>query len=132
MNDNVKKIFEMLGVEPYEMFKIKDFNDDEVFRISDDLYVYHKVNSSWEHPQVEVSSFLTGENEIVKLSKKKKLRDLTLEEFEKWRHKNCICNDCGSCPFNNVYCASDERVWVNHKDLYTDKFLDQEVEIPQE
>lgn len=24
------------------------------------------------------------------------------------------------------------RVWIKHKELYSDKFLDQEVEIPQE
>ena len=52
----------------------------------------------------------------------KKLRDLNPEEWAKWKNKNCDSNICGKCIFNNVACYS----WVNHKDLYSDKFLDQE------
>ena len=35
------------------------------------------------------------------------------------------------CIFNKAQCAepSDESSWINNKDLYSDKFLDQEIEI---
>lgn len=135
MNDNVKKIFKMLGVEPYEVFKIKDFSDAEFFKISEGLSVYHKVNSSWGRSQVELGSLLTGENEIVKpLPKKKKLRFWTMDDFKKWEDVNCKVDGCDDCPFANVFCNPNvaKSFWMNHKDLYSDKFLDQEVEVPEE
>ena len=38
---------------------------------------------------------------------------------------------CNDCIFNKAQCAepSDESSWINNKDLYSDKFLDQEIEI---
>ena len=64
----------------------------------------------------------------------KKLRDVTKEEYSKWRRSDC-CSEavCYKCPFYNVSCCEDSvDGWVNHKDLYNDKFLDQtiEVEVP--
>ena len=69
---------------------------------------------------------------------KKKLRDLTPEEYRNWRTKYCIghidCSSshstCDDCPFTSVICnGSDKKIWVNNKDLYSDKFLNQEIEI---
>lgn len=64
---------------------------------------------------------------------KKKLRDLTKEDYEKWTNKMCGEMSCSDCIFNKAQCScsepSDEASWVNNKDLYSDKFLDQEVEI---
>src|SRR5574344_1612277 len=55
---------------------------------------------------------------------KKKIRDLTSEEYREWKLKNC--SDCLDCLFNYVNC----KMWVNHKYMYSNKFLDQEVDIP--
>lgn len=62
---------------------------------------------------------------------KKKLRDLTKEEYRKNRGQICEKYDsCLTCPFGKVKCSeNDFLLWQNHKDLYSDKFLDQEVEI---
>lgn len=62
---------------------------------------------------------------------KKKLRDLTKEDYEKWTNKMCGEISCKDCIFNKAQCSepSDEASWVNNKDLYSDKFLDQEIEI---
>lgn len=63
----------------------------------------------------------------------KKLRDVTPEELEEWYRINCD-NHCDGCIFDNVYCCiiNSNHQWVHHKDLYSDKFLDQtiEVEVP--
>ena len=63
----------------------------------------------------------------------KKLRDVTPEELKEWYRINCD-NHCDGCIFDNVYCCIIEgnHQWLNHKDLYSDKFLDQtiEVEVP--
>lgn len=67
--------------------------------------------------------------EIVEEEKKVKLRDLTLEQYKKWLKSNCDVR-CNNCVFNKVDCfISNRTLWIKHKDLYSDKFLDQEVEI---
>lgn len=61
---------------------------------------------------------------------KKKLRDLTEEEFYDWGMKNCLHISCDICPFKMVDCnLYNKNSWVTNKDLYSDKFLNQEVEI---
>lgn len=134
MNDNVRKVFEMLGVEPNEKFKVmsKGNVESEVLHIDTGLRVLTNTNIVAE----ALRCLITGEWQIVKLPKdvkKKKLRDITSEEFEKWMDKNC--RSCKQCPFRNIHCTSDPDdtdCWVNHKELYSDKFLDQEVEVPEE
>lgn len=69
------------------------------------------------------------------MKKKIKLRDLTKEEWDK--NKYSLCNSlsnacCDNCIFQWVGGCLDSiyrNSWVNHKDCYSDKFLDQEVEI---
>lgn len=68
------------------------------------------------------------------IAKKVKLRDLTEEQFNKWFSKNCYNPNvnCKRCPFCKVYCDKSISIddwWIRNKDLYSDKFLDQEVEI---
>lgn len=61
---------------------------------------------------------------------KKKLRDLTEEEFYDWGMKNCLHISCDICPFKMVECnLYNKNSWVNNKDLYSDKFLNQEIKI---
>lgn len=132
MNDNAKKIFEMLGVEPNEKFTVmsKINVDYEVLHIDTRLRVLTDTSNIVAEA---LRHLLTGEWQIVKLPKKKKLRDLTEEEYDKWKDVNCSKIACKECPFNNVACnISNTSCWVNHKDLYSDKFLDQEVEVPEE
>ena len=61
---------------------------------------------------------------------KKKLRDITKKEYEKWREKECKTNKilCGNCPFNIVHCDTI-RPWYNNKEILSDKFLNQEIDI---
>ena len=60
---------------------------------------------------------------------KKKLKDISLEEFKMWKEKHCSAH-CLNCVFSNVYCSeSSNDCWINNKDIYSDKFLDQEIEI---
>lgn len=68
--------------------------------------------------------------EIVKETKKVKLRDLTYEQFKKWQCKNCDSSNCfTNCPFGVSGCRSNFRIL--HKDMFSDKFLDQEIEIEE-
>ena len=66
--------------------------------------------------------------EIVKEKKKVKLRDLTAEQVKKWIDENCNRGDyCKDCPFRCIECY--DTFWLSCKDMFSDKFLDQEVEI---
>lgn len=80
---------------------------------------------------ISVEGFKANDWEIVK--KKVKLRDLTEEQYDEWSKVNCEGaseKNCKRCPFSKVACASYvEECWLHNKDLYSDKFLDQEVEI---
>ena len=70
--------------------------------------------------------------EIVKETKKVKLRDLTPEQFKNWYKNTCYKLGCEECIFYRVPCAYDTiNCWVRNKDLYRDKFLDQEIEIEE-
>lgn len=73
--------------------------------------------------------------EIVKETKKVKLRDLTEEQYENWCNGHChLYKECKDCAFGKVNCLTSNKplCWVNNKDLYSDKLLDQEVEIEEE
>lgn len=61
---------------------------------------------------------------------KKKLKDISLEEFKVWSIKNCKQLSCEKCVFSKVCCDEFSRnCWINNKDIYSDKFLNQEIEI---
>ena len=71
--------------------------------------------------------------EIVKEKKKVKLRDLTEEQLKKWQQTNCIGGVCRNCVFNNNgYCVYLLCCWAEDKSIFSDKFLDQEIEIDEE
>lgn len=63
------------------------------------------------------------------------MRDVTPEEYEKYKQKLCTRGDseyCKECMFRNVRCripSLSPTSWILHKDLYSDKFLDQEIEV---
>lgn len=61
---------------------------------------------------------------------KKKLKDISLEEFKVWSIKNCKQLSCEKCVFSKVFCDEfSSDCWINNKDIYSDKFLNQEIEI---
>ena len=124
MTDNVRKVFDLLGVEPNEKFIIEGLYGTFYF----DQHL--NINNEYDYPTgFGLQLFINGLYKIIKLPKepkKKKLRDLTLEEWDTWKKK--ICNKCDKCIFINVDCIT-KNSWINHKDLYSDKFLDQELEV---
>lgn len=136
INDNIRKVFDILGVEPNEEFKIEDKNC--FWKIDEKLNLYyrqgHYDNGDYAYNRFHNSliiDLIKNPELIIKLPKKKKLRDLALEEYEKWLEKNC--GNCSKCIFKLVYCDSDifnnDYCWIYHKDLYSNAFLDQEIEV---
>lgn len=134
MTDNIRKIFDMLGVEPKEKFKLKmgDKTLEPTYYFDENIYVYREPDVPTYMNILE--KILNGTYKIVKLTmKKKKLRDLTPEEYEKWFTEHHCENKhihCDSCIFSGTNCIIKSG-WINHKDLYSDKFLDQEIEVEE-
>lgn len=63
----------------------------------------------------------------------KKLRDVTYEEWQNWQKYNCKGERCTKCIFKCVSCLTREYMsWIDNKEIFSDKFLDQtiEVEVP--
>ena len=90
-----------------------------------DHYVRYNFGSVFNFNK---SDFENGDWEIVTEKKKVKLRDLTAEQVKKWIGENCNRGDyCKDCPFRCIECY--DTFWLSHKDMFSDKFLDQEVEI---
>jgi hypothetical protein len=64
------------------------------------------------------------------MKRKIKLRDMTKEQWDSYKRNVCmwLCTDCpikaGKC-----FVSTNEYSWFNNKDMYSDKFLDQELEI---
>ena len=136
MNDNVRKIFDMLGVEPNEKFRVEGCgNSTTIYTIDENLIILDDKENIYE---TLLTYLLREDCKIIKLPKesnkiKKKLRDLTPEVFDKWRDKNCNCLNCDICVFANVSCyrSFEKESWVNHKNIYSDAFLDQEIEVEE-
>ena len=62
-----------------------------------------------------------------------KLRDMTQEQYKKWSEAKCAETKCCYCLFQSVYCDEDKDLcWVNHKEIQTSEFLDQEIEVEGE
>lgn len=97
--------------------------DDLVFDQDDEYFPF------------SLDDFLDDDWEIVEETKKVKLRDLTIEQYKKWFKNNCdTFGDCDGCPFSKVMCSNYEKKndwWIENKDLYSNKFLDQEIEIDE-
>ena len=108
MTDNVRKIFDMLGVEPNEKFKIYDgYNEfNETFYINEELFI---VDNNGYKISV-LSNLLNGTYLIIKLPKepkKKKIGDLTLREAKEMQDKICnVIIGCKDCPFYDC-CIND-------------------------
>ena len=130
MNDNVKKIFEILGVKPNEKFKLESDATNTIYYITEDLN-FVKINESEEYNFDDCFRLLLANKlgNIVKIPKTKKLRDWTLEDYEKWKDKNCNYM-CSKCIFSYVVCNNSD-CWVNHKNIYSDEFLNQKIEVEE-
>jgi hypothetical protein len=78
-----------------------------------------------------IDDFSADDWEIVK---RVKLRDLTEEQFKKWHERNCEGNKCKDCVFNQnkVNCIYVAYCWIKDKSVFSNKFLDQEIEIQEE
>ena len=65
----------------------------------------------------------------------KKIKDLTVEEYEKWFTNNCCVKyNCLNCPFSKTICEpyKTNSCWIFNKNLYSNEFLNKEIELDNE
>ena len=102
-----------------------------------DIYGAPKIRLKYIEGRPETyiicSSDLNADDwEVVTETKKVKLRNLTSEQYKNWCKNNCGKYDCEKCIFFKINCFyEDSHCWIKNKDIYRDKFLDQEVEIEE-
>ena len=105
-----------------------------------DNYYFLNEDYCLETKEGAVATFLTlpaifsDDWEIFKEKKKVKLRDLSKRKYVNWWYRHCFeQNKCEvDCPLKNVKCdARFTSSWIDNKDLYSDKFLDQEIEVEE-
>ena len=105
-----------------------------------DNYYFLNEDYCLETKEGAVATFLTlpaifsDDWEIFKEKKKVKLRDLSKRKYVNWWYRHCFeQNKCEvDCPLKNVKCdARFTSSWIGNKDLYSDKFLDQEIEVEE-
>ena len=103
--------------------------------VCDKLYALEDIEEELGIDLINLFKALkNGADKIIKLPKepkKKKLRDLTNDEYTKWKIKNCVSvnRNCTNCMFRNANCSGTNLGWVNNKEVYSDTFLDQEIEV---
>ena len=66
-----------------------------------------------------------------KETRKIKLKDVTMEQYAQWLEKNCVGIQCRNCIFRLVHCNNSIEGWVCNKHLYSEVFLNQEIEIEE-
>ena len=81
------------------------------------------------------TNILQDDWEIVEEKKKVKLRDLTEEQLKRWQWLICSSDKCNGCPFSKLLgnkkdgCIYNVYYCIKDKSVFSDKFLDQEIEI---
>lgn len=138
MNDKVKKVFELLEIQPNEKFKIKFESgciSDLIFHFDETLYLKCEDDCDLNSNAL-LFQLINGDCKIIKSFSTvgtKTIRDLTDEDFKKFKRNRCAHLNCKGCPFAWVNCiVEDAECWINNKELYSDNFLNQEVRIEEE
>ena len=126
------KSFEEIGLIG-KHFNVYDSEHNLVFKncyINDRGYVCYGEDDRelW----AATMELLTGDSYYEIITNKKKLRDLAPEEYKKWLNKNCSNLSCKDCVFLKAKCNTNSiGCWINHKDAYSEKFLNQEIEVEE-
>lgn len=112
MNDNVRKIFDILGVEPNEKFEVVGYGNTK-FSITEDL-ILSSLDGVASLNLFRV--LLLSPEQIIKIPKKKHVGDLKCEDVE-----------CKYCPLYSIHCFPnpDTLNYVLEKwlEVYGDKEL---------
>lgn len=119
MNENVRKIFDMLGVEPNEEFNML-LGDSVEFsfkcKIDENLQGYFLNTDIWFIFDELLKDLLNGSNTIIKLPKKKHVGDLKCEDV-----------DCKYCPLYSIHCFPNPDTLNDVLEKWLEVYKDKEL-----
>ena len=128
MTENVRKVFEMLGVEPNEKFKIKAVGkEDALYCLTENLTGYvldEKGKDNEFFVDWLLKDTLINPETIIKLPKEsKKIGNLKCGDVK----------DCEDCPFKVIDCGEADDLKIHTYTLFDilnnwyEKYKDQEI-----
>lgn len=113
MTENARKVFDILGVKPYEWFKVdgikeKIFIDEDLIIEDEEGFFRNKL----------LRPILTGQYKIIKQPKKKHVGDLICKELE-----------CRNCPLYSINCDTGDSYSNLYKilEFHYKQFKDKEI-----
>ena len=104
----------------------KIWSSDEYIVLKERVFSQDGILHSFSY-----NDFVAKDWEVIKDKRSVRLRDLTFEQYKNWYENNCNKLKCEDCIFCYIRCGFGKYNWVKNKDLYSDKFLDQEIEIDE-
>lgn len=91
MNEKIKKVFDILGVEPNERFKIKYRKNNQIcnaiYFIKEDLNIYAETKTTERLTDLKIRDLLIEHYEIIKLPKVTEKEQLAIDYA-----RACGCN----------------------------------------
>ena len=125
MNENVKKVFEMLGLEPNEEFKIEGLNGK--YKLNSDLQILYLDNDiCWFLSDYPIVMLLENPDKIIK---QPKLSEFEIAILKRCLEKGyvCIARDEGGDLYvydDNEVTLSPDGIWKQGNFQITQVFFD--------
>lgn len=121
MTENVRKVFDILGIEPNERFNVDIVGvgiEEEFYYIDENLIVWFETQENRDRSNYNLCNFLRGNIKIIKQPKKKHVGDLICEELE-----------CRNCPLYSINCDIGDSYSNLYKilEFHYKQFKDKEI-----
>lgn len=91
MNEKIKKVFDILGVEPNERFKIKYRKNNNIYAdiyfIKEDLNIYAETKTTERWTDLKIRDLLIEHYEIIKLPKVTEKEQLAIDYLKECGYK---------------------------------------------
>lgn len=131
MTEKIKKIFDILNVEPYEEFRLKEAESDYTYRITKDLkFEYRRNNDGWmlqpDYNRIRIIQILTDEQTIIKIPKPTKTEQIAIE-YAKACGYNWIARDKNG--YLNAFEEKPHRFHDEEWTSYTSHYMRIEIDI---
>lgn len=127
MNENVKKVFEMFGLVPNEIFGINGLGDNRRYKLNSDLqFLFLNSNGEWRVSTDGIGVLLRNTNIILKLPK---LSEFEIAVLKRCLEKGyvCIARDEGGDLYvydDNEVTLSPDGIWKQGNFQITQVFFD--------
>ena len=130
-----RNIFSALKIKPNQEFGLKSLTNKQyphIYQLNNNLALLEDGRLLGREGDELLLNILRGIVVITDLVVKRSLNNLTDDEYDNWLLEHCEHEPlCENCIFRHVNCANslDDDSWINNKELFSQIFLEQEIEI---